>query len=278
MTRPPADLKRDTAVERLRAAPGWYTANLSDDWSFFSPSGGVLMTIALRAMREELGDPTLLPTSANTLFCSPVPSGPLEIRVEVIRHGGAAAQVRAALSSTSVPGPGLEVSATFAKEREGPSYTDLDVPELTPIASAPIFPEDRHPFFRNIESRLAFGSRWWDPDWKAGPARYGRWFRYLIPQRLPDGKVDPLSLPPMIDLMPGAVVLKLGPDHQRFLAPSLDLTVHFVDHSASDWLLALVHAPAARAGYATADVRILDPDGRLVATGTQMMMLRRRPI
>jgi acyl-CoA thioesterase len=274
---PPADLKRDTGVARLPAAPGWYTANLPDDWSFISPSGGVLMTVALRAMAQELGDEELRPRSANTLFCSPVPSGPLEIRVEVIRRGGAAAQVRAALSSTSVPGPGLEVSATFARERPGPEYQDVAPPEVTPIESAPPIPEDRHAFFRNIESRLAFGPRWWEGGWNAGPARYGRWARYKVPQRLPAGTIDPLSLPPIIDLMPAAVLAKVGPDHERFLAPSLDLTVHFLYRTASEWLLIAADAPSVSAGCGHANVQVFDPAGRLVAAATQMMMFRRWP-
>ena len=59
-------------------------------------------SVAMRAMVEELGDPTYRPTSATTLFCSPVPDGHLEIRVEVLRKGGAAAQLRAALSGVEV--------------------------------------------------------------------------------------------------------------------------------------------------------------------------------
>ena len=46
------DLARDTAVTRLKAAPGWYTASLGPEWNFVTPSGGVLMTIAMRAMYE----------------------------------------------------------------------------------------------------------------------------------------------------------------------------------------------------------------------------------
>jgi acyl-CoA thioesterase len=275
---PPRDLARDTAVARLPSAPGWYTASLTDDWSFLTPSGGVLMTVALRAMQVELDDPELLPVSANTLFCSPVPAGPLEIRVEVIRHGGAAAQLRAALSSTILPGPGLEVSATFAREREGPSYSDLPMPEgANPGEAAEIVESAKGGFFRNFESRLAFGELWWKADWSAGDAHAGRWIRYLTPQRLPNGRVDPFSLPPIIDLMPVAVHQKIGPKGPRFLAPSLDLTVHFIDHTESDWLLVSVRAPKARAGHATADVHVFDDRARLVATGTQMMMLRRRP-
>ena len=72
-----ADLAADTRVVSLKAAPGWYTAELPEHWNFRTPSGGVLMTLALRAMQEELADPSFLPVSATTVFCSPVPHCPV---------------------------------------------------------------------------------------------------------------------------------------------------------------------------------------------------------
>src|SRR5690348_17195894 len=56
-----ADLAVDTAV--LPAGDGRYTATISDRWNFLSPSGGMLMTTALRAIRDELADPALRPIS-----------------------------------------------------------------------------------------------------------------------------------------------------------------------------------------------------------------------
>lgn len=280
----PADLARDTAVTRLAAAPGWYTAALPDAWDFRTPSGGALMTVAMRAMQEELRDPALRPLSANTHFCSPVPAGPLQVRVEVLRHGGAAAQMRAQLSSTSVPGPGLEVSATFARDRDGVDVIDTAPPAVPPPDQCPSFEDativgthQRPRFFDNFDSRLAAGHMWWRKDWQAGPARIARWFRYRVPQRLADGRLDPLALPPIADTMPPALIQKLGPEHAPFHAPSLDLTVHFLEDTTAEWLLTTVHARRARAGYATADVEIWDDRGVLLAYGTQMMLLRRVP-
>jgi acyl-CoA thioesterase len=280
----PSDLARDTAVTRLQVAPGWYTAELSSAWDFRTPSGGALMTVAMRAMQQELGDPALRPLSANTHFCSPVPAGPLEIRVEVLRHGGAAAQVRAQLSSTSMPGPGLEVSATFARERDGIDVIDTAPPDVPAPEDCPAFDEMalinqrlRPPFFDNFDTRLALGHLWWGTDWAAGPARIARWFRYRVPQRRADGCFDPLALPPIADTMPPALIQKLGPGHEPFFAPSLDLTVHFLEDTTSEWLLTAVHARRARAGYATADVEIWDDGGRLLAYATQMMLLRKLP-
>ena len=280
----PGDLARDTAVTKLAVAPGWYTAELSNAWDFRTPSGGALMTVAMRAMQEELGDPGLRPLSANTHFCSPVPAGPLEVRVEVLRHGGAAAQVRAQLSSTTMPGPGLEVSATFARDRDGVDVIDTAPPAVAPpeqclsFEQAPlIVGRMRPPFFANLESRLAQGQLWWSSDWDAGPARVARWFRYKVPQQLADGRFDPLAIPPIADTMPPALIQKLGPGHEPFFAPSLDLTIHFLQDTTSQWILTAVHVPRARAGYATANAEIWDDRGTLIATATQMMLLRRVP-
>lgn len=277
----PHDLARDTAVRRLPAAPGWYTADLPTAWDFRTPSGGVLMTVAMRAMEAELDDPALRPLSATTHFCSPVPAGPLEVRVEVLRHGNVAAQLRAALSSTTMPGPGLEVSATFGRPRDGIDVADAEFPVVRmPPDARPIVPGERDfrpRFLEQLEIRLGLGAPWWTADWEAGPARLGRWFRYRVPQVLSDGRLDPLALPPIADTMPPALVQRLGPGGPPFHAPSLDLTLHFLEDTTSEWLLTHVHARRARAGYATADCEIWDDQGRLVAFATQMMMLRRRP-
>jgi acyl-CoA thioesterase len=280
----PRDLAHDTAVTRLKVAPGWYTANLPAAWNFRTPAGGVLMTVAMRAMQAELDDPELRPISANTHFCSPVPAGPLEVRVELLRHGSAAAQVRAQLSSTSMPGPGLEVSATFGRDREGIDLIDAEPPRVPRPADAPpmerlggIDPGQRPAFFDNFDTRLALGQPWWSGRWKPGPARIARWFKYLTPQQQADGRLDPLALPPIADTMPPALTQKLGPGHVPFFAPSLDLTVHFLEDTHSEWLLTSVHARRARAGYASAEVEIWDDAGVLVAIATQMMMLRRVP-
>jgi acyl-CoA thioesterase len=82
---------------------------------------------------------------------------------------------------------------------------------------------------------------------------------------------------PIADTMPPALIQKLGPSHEPFFAPSLDLTVHFLEDTTSEWLLTLVHARRARAGYASADAEIWDDRGRLIALATQTMLLRRAP-
>lgn len=283
------DLAADTAVEKLARAPGWYVALVPDDWTYVTPSGGVLMTVAMRAMVAELDGSGLRPVSATTLFMSPVPAGPVEIRVETLRRGGAAAQLRAQLSSTTKPGPGLEVSATFGLEREGPDARGIVMPEVPPPdecldAGARAIAAARgagwfttKPFFSNLDIKLALGVPLWVTGWEAGEARMAYWYRYRVPQRTAAGCFDPLAIPPIADTMPSALARRLGPAHPRFYAPSLDLTVHFLDPSHADWHLVDVRCHRARAGYACADAEIWDTEGNLVATACQTMMIRERP-
>jgi acyl-CoA thioesterase len=284
-TLPPSDLAAATAVRKLDRAPGWYVADLSSEWNYFSPSGGVLMTVAMRAMAAELGDADFFPVSANTLFCSPVPHGPLEIRVEVIRRGNVAVQMRAALSSTLQPGPGLEVSATFARPREGIDMMAAE-PHGLPGPDDAEEARDREmslaklgavPFFSNLDVRLAHGPAFWRDEWQAGAARSAFWYRYRVPQRDAAGQFDRFAIPPIADTMPPALVVKLGPKVERMYAPSLDLTIHFLDPTPREWLLVDVRCPRARVGVATARADIWDDAGKLVATATQTMMLRRDP-
>lgn len=287
-----ADILAETSVSRIREAPGWYTAELSDAYNWETPAGGVLMTVAMRAMAEEIGDPTFKPISATTLFCSPVPHGPLEIRVEILRKGNAAAQVRAALSSTRLPGPGLEVSATFCRDRTGPEIVGARMPLVRRPEQAPSLKEFSrnhdgvYPFLRNVDVRLADGYPFWAPKLLAdhpeivrpsvSEARFSRWYKYLVPPLTPEGTLHPMAIPPIADTMPGAIANKLGPGSAPFKAPSLDLTVHFLEPTRCEWLLVASYSRRARGGIATAEAEIWSEEGTLVAYATQTMMLRTR--
>jgi acyl-CoA thioesterase len=177
------------------------------------------------------------------------------------------------------------VSATYVRDREGPATHGIDMPEVPPPDEAETIPDRTiasderprgRPFFGNFDIRLAHGVPLWLPGWQAGEARMAFWYRYKIPQRTAAGLYDPLAIPPIADTMPGALARKLGPTH-RFYAPSLDLTVHFLDPSTAEWLLVDVRGLWARDGYASASAHIWDDSGKLVANTTQTMMLRARP-
>ncbi len=286
-----ADLAADTAVRADPDRPGRYHVALPDHWDYMLPSGGVVMTCALRAAAAHLAmldaadgpRPPLRLASATTIFPSPVHPGPLLVDVHVIRRGGSTAQVRVSLihaKATADEAP-LELLATFCRDRKGPDVIAAAYPaSARAVADSPVAedgargnPHERFRFYQQLECRLADGEPFWQPSFAAGPARYARWFRYKVPQRDADGRFDRLALPPLVDTMPTALHRAIGPGAYRFYAPSLDLTIYFVDDTPREWMLVHVVSRRARAGWAIADAEVWDDEGRLVAYGSQAMYL-----
>jgi acyl-CoA thioesterase len=279
----PADLAVDTAVRRLEKVPGKWLATLPDHWNYLNPSGGALATVALRAMTEELGAPDLSLLSATTMFCAPILAGELVVDVVVLRRGDTAAQVRASLTALGQPGPGLEVLATFARERSGPDVVGIAMPAVPgPLEAAPL-PARRFdggrgafPFYRNVEVAQAIGDPMWAPGSRAGDAHVAFWHRYRVPQRDERGDFARLAIPPIADTMPGALARKLGPESPPFIAPSLDLTIFFLGATKREWLLVESFSERAKGGVAVCSANLWDEDGVLVARAAQSMTLRLR--
>ncbi len=288
----PADLAVDTAVRRDGAVPGRYFIAMPTHWDYLLPSGGVIMTAALRAAAAELGDPGMRLASATTIFASPIHPGALVADVHVIRRGRGASQLRVVLKHATPPADapaeenaGLECLVTFVRDgRKGPDVIGTAMPGWAKSLADSVPVEDEDPgnphvrmrFYHQLECRIADGARHWragDPDFTAGPARYARWIRYRTPQRGADGLLDRLALPPLLDTMPTALHRAIGPRPYRFYAPSLDLTAYVVDDTASEWLLVATTVKRARGGWGIGDAEIWDDAGRLVAYGTQAMYL-----
>jgi len=280
-----ADLAKDTAVRKVDKVPGLYVADLTDSWNYLKPSGGALLTVALRAMTAEVGDPELRLLSATSLFASPILAGELVVSVTVIRRSDNAAQLRATLTASKQPGPGLEAIATFARDRSGPDVLGVDMPKVPAPADSRLIGAKRlerdnvlkrteFTFYRNVEMAQALGADLWAPGAKAGDAHAAFWHRYRVPQRDADGNFDMLAIPPIADTMPSALAQKLGPDAPPWIAPSLDLTVYFLEPTKSEWILVESFAERARAGFAVASANLWSEDGRLVARSTQSMTLR----
>jgi acyl-CoA thioesterase len=279
-----ADLRFDTAAHADPESPGRYTHALPDRWDYMLPSGGVVMTCALRAAEAHLAEPPLRLASATSIFASPIHPGPLVSNVHVIRRGRSTTQVRVALAHVQAPPdePGMELVATFVRDRRGPDVIGAAPPawarslaDALPVEDAsPKNPHTRFRFYEQFDCKLAAGDAFWQPDFAAGPARYARWFRYRTAQRDANGNLDRLALPPILDTMPTALHRAIGPGAYRFMAPSLDLTMYAVDDTDRDWLLVACSVRRARVGWAIGDAEIWDDRGKLVATGTQAMYLQ----
>ncbi|MBP8808455.1 MAG: thioesterase family protein [Kofleriaceae bacterium] len=268
-----ASLYHDTTPTPIGAH---FELTLGTAWDFLLPSGGVVMTAALRAAAAAIASPDHRLLSATATFCEPIAPGTIELHPQVLRRGAAAIMTRTALHPPG--GVGCEVTATFARDRVGPDVIARPPPAVPPPADcadllATGSPLARARFFANLEVRLAAGTPLFAPGFAAGPARYARWFRYRAPAG--DGvALDRLALPPIVDTMPAALTQAIGPTDYRFYAPSVDLTVHVVDDTDREWVLVEATLGRARSGWANARVELWDDRGRYLAAGCQTMYLR----
>jgi len=278
-----ADLAADTRV-RPSEVPGRYYITLPIHWDYLLPSGGVVMTCALRAAELHLADAELRMTSATTIFATPIHAGELVADVHVIRRGGTTAQVRVALrhvQHASNEGA-VELLATFARDRRGPDVTCAAIPSWAkPLAQsidvetdANVNPHARFRFNQQFDCKIADGSAAGWPTVADGLPRYATWMRYRVPQRDVNGDFDRLALPPIIDIMPAALHRAIASSSYRFYAPSLDLTAYSIDDTHREWMLIAVTLRRARAGFAIADAEVWDDEGRFIAYGAQTMYLR----
>jgi acyl-CoA thioesterase len=268
-------------VERAAGA-GRYRSSLSDDWNApLHPSGGVVSALALRAMQEELGDSHQSLRLFSTLFVSTVAMGPIEIAVERLRDGKRMSQLRADVRNPGRQDPGHVVSAAFGESRKGAEFSYSAAPEVGPPESYPLpldpppgTPVFRARFFENLETRRVRLFHSFEKGWEGGRAEAIRWVRYRTAPRLPDGRMDPLSLIALADTMPSAVGQYLGPGSPFFHAPSVDLNMHFFADTTHDWVLIRSLCHQAADGYASAQVMLWDLDRRPLAFATQVMLLR----
>jgi len=270
---------RQTTVEAVPGAAGRYRAEMSDGWNApVLPHGGVVTSLALRAMGTELAHPEQVLRSVTTVFAAQVVPGPLEIDVAVLRRGRTMSQLTATVRNAGQDA-GHTAMAVFGGPRQGFEFTDLARPDVPPPSACPSFrdpPPDgvvRFPsatFWEKVESRVGIGNPPWG-DWEAVSSERAYWYRFDEPPVGDDGAWDPLALVTLCDTMPGAVGERMGPGSPIWFGPSADLTVHVLGTARSEWLLAHNRARHAADGYASVDMELWDPGAGLVAYGTQMM-------
>jgi acyl-CoA thioesterase len=239
-------------------------------------------------MSAELAQPDQRLRTLHTTYAAQVPTGPVDIDVEVLRRGRSMSHLRAEVRGTSTT-RGHLTTAVFGTDRRGFDFTDLDPPAtIVPPDQcrsfrAPVPPEAGEfafppaPFWdRRVEGRGMLGHAPWE-QYEPGRAEHGTWYRMDPTPWRPDGTLDPGALVVFADTMPGAVAERIGPEGRTgWFGPSVDLTFHLLGECRSEWVLAHNRARHAGEGYASVDMALWDCglEGRspvLVAYATQMM-------
>lgn len=259
--------------------PGHYRASLTDDWrTAVVPLGGLVAAVAARAMADTLADDGLRLRSLNAVFAAPVPAGPLDVEVSVLRRGRTLAQCSASVTARGADA-GLRALGVFGSSRPGFAFTDVQPPAVPPPEECPSFrdpppPEwDRGPmsplWTRHLEGRPAIGNPPWD-DYVPTSSERAAWYRFEETPRLADGSIDPMAIVAIADTMPGAIGQRMGPMNTQWFAPSADLTVHLFQDARSEWLLASNRARHCGDGYASLEATLWDPAVGMIAYATQV--------
>jgi acyl-CoA thioesterase len=237
--------------------------------------GGVSMYTALRAMQEALDRPELPLVTANAIFLAPVPAGPVEIDVDLLRDGRNASQVAA---DVHVPGsgPALRVHGVFGRAHDTHlAFRDVPVPEvpLPHQVAPPPLPERPNPFgqipFHDQTAWLPVS-----PLDDPGRGRFASWVRLHREPRLADGSLDPLLLAVHGDVLGPAVGRALGPSDAPMMVLSLEIGIRFIATPVTPWVLQEIEAWHIGDGYATGPARLWDEDMRLCAIANQTAHLR----
>jgi acyl-CoA thioesterase len=269
------DLQRDTAVA---GNDGRYTAQISPSWVVWSPQGGYLMAMVLRAA----GAATEFrkPLSLACHFLSVPKVGPAEIQVTSLRKTRIAESLRVSLvqegrlsleamlwAGDTVPG--LDHAATGMPQV--PGYDALPpVPRPGPAPASGF-----HTLWHNLEIRPC-GPQSRERTEPAEP-RQRDWIRFRSFPRTDDAFVDAGRYALCLDTFTWPAATHAHPGDARFIAPTLSFSIDFHQQTESEWLLSDAHAPVACDGRIAMHQRVWTPSGALIATGTCTTICRPRP-
>ncbi len=253
-----------TAVTRVDG--GTFTAEVDRGWAIMGkPNGGYLVAMMARAAAEVSTHDHVIASSAHFLR-SPDP-GPVEIDVEPLREGRSTGQSRVRLrredqvfvEALMTIGP-IDPDAGDRWSAGVPEHGAASYDECLRLASPPA-PEMMQQVDLRIDPATAGFLR-------GEPADVGELHGWLA---LPDGEAfDPVSLHFALDAFPPATF----DVEMSGWVPTLELTTYVRGIPAPGPLRVLQKARLVRDGRLDEACFVWDSAGRLVASGTQLAMIR----
>jgi acyl-CoA thioesterase len=277
-----ANLEEQTAVERV--GDGKYRANVSTDWKMWVPVGGYLAAIALRAAQAESS--MARPASLTCHYLGEAEFGPAELEVTKLRSTEQAESFRVRMTQGETVVLETLIWATQSGGY-GPKVDWLAPPECPPPTDLAdiVLDEDviemmgDEPMWKNFEIRpIRLGhvvpvnaEGLTEEQLKLVPKRHARiraWDRFMGGQVSKDLWVDACRYLILTDVSVFPTVATPFTPPLPFVAPTLDLTVHFHNYAPEEeWILIEGHGSAASEGLIAAETRLWTQAGEVLATG-----------
>lgn len=258
---------------RLAAAgAGSYLGRVSPAWNIGeNPNGGYLMTLAVRALTEELQETGLLdPISVTTHFLRPgIPDCACQIQVQVLQVGRTLARARASLQQEGKTR--LELLAALGRLEDSTGLAEtLSIPR--PDLPAPEDCMPRPGKLQGIELPIAERLRvLLNPARLPGArpaskvAEMSGYIRFL------DGRpVDPPALLMFTDTFPPSPFSLLG---AVGWVPTVEITIHLRARPCPGWVSGLFRTDDLSCGRMIENGCLWDASGQLVAQSRQIGLI-----
>jgi acyl-CoA thioesterase len=267
------DFEQATAVE---SSGGGHSATIDGDWCAWSPAGGYLMALALRAASGHAA--FAKPLSLSCHFLSAPKLGEVQLSVSSLRRARVAESLR--ISMLQDEKPVLEMLLWCGDRIEGYVHTDAAMPEVPEHgalgaheyqAGLPGF----QTVWQNLEHRPC-GPLHWERE-QAGAPRQRDWIRLLGFKPGADAFMEAGRYALLLDSFTWPAAAQAHAGDPRFVAPTISLSIDFHQWTEREWLLSDAHAPYASAGVIAIHNRLWSSEGEHLATAHGTLICRPRP-
>lgn len=266
----------ETQVTQLEQ--GRYSANMDRSWWIISgPNGGYVAAVILRAICEEVNEPSRAPRSISLQFLRVPKEGLVEIEVVVERTGRTVSNLSARMTQNGVL---LVIAiAVLAEPRESSlSFNELQglpllddgtaIPAAETIEEEDLDPDREVPMRGHYEQRWVIGEHPFQPlPSGESLARTGGWLR-------PAGgePIDAIALTAMTDAWLPPIFSRV---REPLMVPTIDLTIHFrgLPKDPEAFCFVLFESPLAQDGYLIEHGQIFDAEGHLLVESRQLAVV-----
>ncbi len=252
-------------LARVRASePGPATVEVPSDWTQGrSTFGGLPVALALERMRMQV-EPTRRPRSLLVAFVGPIGPGPIEVRVEALRHG----QSASVLEARVLQGQTIRCTVTGSFAADRPSEMAVEgrprpsVPGPDGLTSMPFIEGLMPTFTQHFELRWAVGQI---PFARSPMHEFGGWCRLRE-----SGAAGPSHVAALVDAWPAPALQQLRkPGPASSMSWMLELADVDEQARSDDWWYFHADTDRAIGGWVNAHATLWSPSGKLVALSRQ---------
>lgn len=269
---PPGLGEFDLATAVTPLGDGRYSVELAESFTVLgAPNGGYLLAVAARAAGIELADGKEPPEclGASVAYARPMSCGTAVVLVAVDRRGARVSQVHAEFEQDAKTS--VRALLSMGRIRDGavrvPGRPRIDLPPPAECIAVPTGgpPGSGVTIMDRVELRIDPATAWFDGADHATAPEVRGWVRLAGGRR-----ADSLGLLFLTDVLPPSTFM-IG---STGWVPTIQLSAYVKATASDGWLAARQYARSVTGGLLDQGCDLWDSNGVLVASATQLAMVR----